>query len=60
MPTKSYLSQSELPVTFGLGTAGKVESLKIVWPGGGEQMVTVPGVDRTVTVEQAAGSPPPA
>jgi len=32
----SYLSQSELPVTFGLGkpTANKLVSLEIVWPSG--------------------------
>jgi hypothetical protein len=35
MPTRSYLSQSELPVTLGLGDAAKVESLTVVFPGGG-------------------------
>ncbi len=33
MPTKSYLSQSELPLTFGLGTATKIDALEIKWPG---------------------------
>src|SRR5262245_38925988 len=32
MPTRSYLSQSELPVTIGLGTAEKAEHLEIIWP----------------------------
>lgn len=54
MPTKSYLSQSELPVTFGLGTADRVESLKVIWPGGQEQTVANVGVDRLITVEQGA------
>ncbi|MGE3309995.1 MAG: CRTAC1 family protein [Limisphaerales bacterium] len=37
MPTRSYLSQSELPVTFGLGKATKIESVRIQWPNGAEQ-----------------------
>jgi enediyne biosynthesis protein E4 len=54
MPTKSYLSQSELPVTFGLGKADRIESLKVLWPGGQEQTVPNVPVDRMITVEQAA------
>jgi hypothetical protein len=34
MPTRSYLSQSELPVTFGLGNMKRVDSVEIRWPGG--------------------------
>src|SRR6185295_7155443 len=34
MPTRSYLSQSELPVTIGLGTATSVDSVEILWPTG--------------------------
>jgi hypothetical protein len=30
----SYLSQSELPVTFGLGKRDKIERLVIQWPSG--------------------------
>ena len=30
----SYLSQSELPVTFGLGQMGKIDRLEILWPSG--------------------------
>lgn len=30
----SYLSQSELPLTFGLGQNEKIDSLKITWPRG--------------------------
>lgn len=39
MPTRSYLSQSELPVTFGLGMATRIDELSVSWPGGGEQKV---------------------
>ncbi len=40
MPTRSYLSQSELPVTFGLGSADTIESVRIHWPNGDWQTVT--------------------
>ncbi len=52
MPTRSYLSQSELPVTFGLGNAEKVESIEIQWPGGATQKVSAPPVDRTITITE--------
>ncbi|MEQ8635601.1 CRTAC1 family protein [Gimesia maris] len=34
MPTRSYLSQTELPVTFGLGKDEEIESVSIKWPSG--------------------------
>ncbi len=33
-PAKSYLSSVELPLTFGLGKADKVDELIITWPSG--------------------------
>lgn len=51
-PTRSYLSQVELPVTFGLGMATGVTSLVIEWPGGERQHVQVDGVDRHITVQR--------
>ena len=30
----SYLSQSELPLTVGLGASGSVEAIEVTWPGG--------------------------
>ncbi|HTL54898.1 MAG TPA: CRTAC1 family protein [Candidatus Limnocylindrales bacterium] len=50
MPTRSYLSQSELPVTIGLGTANKVDSLEIIWPMGSHQQVPSPQLERLTTV----------
>jgi len=41
-PTKSYLSQSELPVTFGLGEDARVEAIEVVWPDGTRQEVALP------------------
>jgi enediyne biosynthesis protein E4 len=52
MPTRSYLSQSERAVTFGLGGAGQVDSVKIVWPDGTEQTLEGVEVDRQQVVEQ--------
>jgi hypothetical protein len=51
------LSQSELPLTFGLGKpeAGKTVSLEIVWPSG--QKDTIPAVkpNQFITVKEGKG-----
>jgi len=52
MPSRSFMSQVELPVTFGLGKVDNIESLRIVWPDGSEQLVKVSRVDTTLTIEQ--------
>jgi hypothetical protein len=52
MPTRSYLSQSELPVTFGLGRFEQIDSLEITWPGGGKQVVEPRRVDRLCVIKQ--------
>ena len=52
MPTKGYLSQSELVLTFGLGTASKVDSVEITWPGGGGQKVGDVKVDAVNVIRQ--------
>jgi len=54
MPTRSYLSQVELPVTFGLGDADRVDALRIDWPDGSTQEVRVDAVDTVLHVEQAS------
>jgi hypothetical protein len=53
MPTRSYLSQSELPLTFGLGQSGKVEAIEVEWPGGSKQVVRDFKLNGTTTVTQA-------
>jgi hypothetical protein len=51
MPTRSYLSQSELPVTIGLGKNMTVDLLEVRWPGGSMQRIQAkPG--ETVVVTQ--------
>lgn len=52
MPTRSYLSQSELPLTIGLGKLAKVDSVQILWPGGEKQTLTDLQVDATRVIEQ--------
>jgi len=52
MPTRSYLSQSELPVTIGLGTSEKIDSLEITWPLGTHQQLQSPQVDRLTVVTE--------
>jgi hypothetical protein len=51
--SKGYLSCSELPVTFGLGTATKIERVEIHWPGRDvpPQVLTDLAVDRTHRVQ---------
>lgn len=51
MPTRSYLSQSELPVTIGLGNAAQADAVEILWPDGTTQKVT-PQIDRLTVVTE--------
>ena len=53
MPTRSYLSQCELPVTIGLGKATHVDSLEILWPDGSVQNVDRPTLDASSVIRQA-------
>lgn len=52
MPGRSYLSQVELPLTFGLGSHSLLDDLEIAWPDGTVQRVDPPQVDRQMTVVQ--------
>ncbi len=52
MPTRSYLSQSELPVTFGLGAAKKVDAVRILWPGGAVQELSDEAAGRQIVATQ--------
>ena len=53
----SYLSQSELPLTFGLGKpeAGKTVSLTIVWPSGQKDFVANVEPNQFITVQEGKG-----
>ena len=53
MPTRSYLSQCELPVTIGLGNATRVDSVEINWPDASIQKLEQPRLDALTVVRQA-------
>ena len=52
MPTRSYLSQSELPLTIGLGQADQVSSVDITWPRGLTQRIQAPLIDQLTVVTE--------
>jgi hypothetical protein len=51
----SYLSSNDLRPHFGLGQATKIDDIEIHWPSGKVEHVTVPGIDRIVTVSEGSG-----
>jgi hypothetical protein len=51
-PTKSYLSQCERTLTFGLGKATTVEEARVIWPAGRVQAIERLSVDQTTVVEE--------
>ncbi len=53
MPTRSYLSQTELPVTFGFGATDSVDLVRIRWPSGRTQEITAVLVDRLATITES-------
>ena len=50
-----YLSQSELPLTFGLGTATKVTALEVTWPDGKVERLAGIDADQAVTIQEGKG-----
>jgi len=51
----SYLSQSELVLTFGLGAQTKADSIEIQWPSGQLDKLSNVNAGQTVTVEEGKG-----
>jgi hypothetical protein len=53
----SYLSQSELPLTFGLGkpTNAKTVNLQIAWPSGRKESITHIAVNQFLTIKEGDG-----
>ncbi|MGH9901487.1 MAG: CRTAC1 family protein, partial [Pyrinomonadaceae bacterium] len=54
----SYASQSELPLTFGLGKpegAGKVVALEIVWPSGRRDTIPEVKANQSIVVQEGQG-----
>jgi hypothetical protein len=51
----SYASQSEMPLTFGLGAADKAAKVEVAWPGGGTETVTDVAAGRTIVIQEGKG-----
>ena len=56
MPSRSYLSQVELPVTFGIGTAEVIQEVRVSWPNGGQDVWAGLTVDRLHVLAQGTGT----
>ena len=52
MPTRSYESQSELSLTFGLGANTAVDEVTVVWSGNVTQKIDSVQIDRVNGVSQ--------
>ena len=52
---RSYISQSDLRVHFGLGKEEAVDRLEIRWSNGNTEEVKIPKVDRAYTITQGKG-----
>jgi hypothetical protein len=52
MPTRSYLSQVERPLTFGLGKTTRIDKLEVRWTDGTVEEVPVPEIDRVIQIRK--------
>jgi hypothetical protein len=52
----SYASQSELPLTFGLGDATRVSEIRVRWPGGRVETIGGAAADTAVTIQEGKGT----
>jgi enediyne biosynthesis protein E4 len=52
----SYLSQSELVLTFGLATNTKADGLEVQWPSGQVDKISNIPADQTVTIQEGKGT----
>ena len=51
----SYLSQSEMPLTFGIGKDAKVKAIEVVWPGGRTERTAGAEAGSVVTIVEGKG-----
>jgi hypothetical protein len=51
----SYLSQSELTLTFGLGSSQKADSIEVHWPSGQSDKLSGVSGGQVITVEEGKG-----
>ena len=53
MPSKSYLSQTETVLTFGLGQTADSVAIEVLWPNGQRQVINSTEVNQQLVLEQA-------
>jgi hypothetical protein len=51
----SYCSQSELPLTFGLGKADRVSSIEVIWPSGRVDVAPEVNANQFLTFQEGKG-----
>ena len=51
----SYLSQSELVLTFGLGKASKADTIEVEWPSGATDSLQDVAAGQTIVISEGAG-----
>ena len=51
----SYCSQSELPLTFGLGKAEKVLRVEVTWPSGRKDVLSDVVANQIITIQEGKG-----
>jgi hypothetical protein len=51
----SYCSQSELPLTFGLGKVEKVSRVEVAWPSGRKDVVSDLDANQVITIQEGKG-----
>jgi hypothetical protein len=51
----SYASQSELPLTFGLGQAARADGIRVTWPSGRVDTADNIAADQAITIEEGKG-----
>jgi hypothetical protein len=51
----SYLSQSEMTLTFGLGSSATASTVRVTWPSGQVDTLDAVDADQAITIEEGAG-----
>ena len=51
----SYLSQSELPLTFGLGRAHGSRRIEVTWPNGRVEKLAGVAANQAITIQEGKG-----
>ncbi|MGB5622976.1 MAG: ASPIC/UnbV domain-containing protein, partial [Gammaproteobacteria bacterium] len=58
-PVRSYLSQTEATLTFGIGAAERIERLEVTFPDGAVQRFDNIRPRQELVVTEASGAVPP-